>query len=189
MTPLGYLFLIGGILVIRQAFVGRITDLPGDARDLALAFLAGDMPAVTEVMARRGPPPDPSSPTAGGPVGEEGTTDYNLGRVSPRLVALVNELGPKFGIKTVGGYRSSARDPNGHPAGLAADFMVSGFSQGDALAAYARQNAARLGVDYIIWRQRIWSVSRSGEGWRAMEDRGSPSQNHMDHVHINVLPG
>ena len=29
-----------------------------------------------------------------------------------------------FDIKTVGGYRESATDPNGHPAGLAADFMV-----------------------------------------------------------------
>ena len=29
-----------------------------------------------------------------------------------------------FDVAEVGGYRESARDPEGHPAGLAADFMV-----------------------------------------------------------------
>ena len=51
-------------------------------------------------------------------------TNYNLGPVKPQLTQLVNILGPMFDIKTVGGYRESATDPNGHPAGLAADFMV-----------------------------------------------------------------
>lgn len=120
-------------------------------------------------------------------------TDYTLGRVKPQLTATVNVLGPMFAIKTVGGYRASATDPHGHPAGLAADFMVpltpAGRAQGQALATYAQQNANRLGVDYIIWYQRIWSTSRAAEGWRPMEDRGGPTENHLDHVHINVKPG
>jgi hypothetical protein len=33
----------------------------------------------------------------------------------------------------------------------------------------------------VIWRQRI----NSGTGWRAMEDRGSITQNHYDHVHVS----
>jgi endonuclease/exonuclease/phosphatase family metal-dependent hydrolase len=119
-------------------------------------------------------------------------TNYNLGPVKPQLARLVNILGPMFGIKTVGGYRESATDPNGHPAGLAADFMVpltpAGKAQGDRLAAYAKAHARELGIDYIIWYQRIWSVARADEGWRPMEDRGSPTQNHLDHPHINVLP-
>ena len=98
-----------------------------------------------------------------------------------------------FDIKTVGGYRESATDPNGHPAGLAADFMVplnsAGRAQGDRLAAYAQAHASELGIDYIIWYQRIWSVARASEGWRPMEDRGSDTENHRDHVHINVKPG
>ena len=118
---------------------------------------------------------------------------YNLGPVKPQLTQLVNILGPMFDVKTVGGYRASATDPNGHPAGLAADFMVplnaAGRAQGDRLAAYAKTNASKLGIDYIIWYQRIWSVARSGEGWRPMENRGSATENHLDHVHINVKPG
>ncbi|MET0915778.1 MAG: peptidoglycan DD-metalloendopeptidase family protein, partial [Jiangellaceae bacterium] len=119
-------------------------------------------------------------------------TNYNLGPVKPQLTQLVNILGPMFDIKTVGGYRESATDPHGHPAGLAADFMVpltpAGKAQGDALVAYAQAHARELGIDYIIWYQRIWSVARADEGWRPMEDRGSATQNHLDHPHINVLP-
>ncbi|MFJ9314210.1 peptidoglycan DD-metalloendopeptidase family protein [Pimelobacter simplex] len=119
-------------------------------------------------------------------------TNYNLGPVKPQLTQLVNILGPMFDIKTVGGYRESATDPDGHPAGLAADFMVpltpAGKAQGDALVAYAQAHARELGIDYIIWYQRIWSVARADEGWRRMEDRGSATANHMDHPHINVLP-
>lgn len=128
--------------------------------------------------------------TAGCAVATE--TNYNLGPVKPQLTQLVNILGPMFDIKTVGGYRASATDPNGHPAGLAADFMVpltpAGKAQGDRLAAYAQAHARELGIDYIIWYQRIWSVARADEGWRRMEDRGSATANHLDHPHINVLP-
>ena len=135
--------------------------------------------------------------TAGSSAGcavDSGTAEakYNLGPVKPQLTQLVNILGPMFDIKTVGGYRESATDPNGHPAGLAADFMVpltpAGKAQGDALVVYAQAHARELGIDYIIWYQRIWSVARADEGWRRMEDRGSATANHMDHPHINVLP-
>ena len=51
--------------------------------------------------------------------------------------------------------------------------------QGDRLAAYAKTNAQKLGIDYIIWYQRIWSVARASEGWRPMENRGSATENHM----------
>lgn len=110
---------------------------------------------------------------------------YGLGAVKPWVRAAANELGPKFGISVIGGYRASAKDKNGHPAGRALDLMVSDKERGTRLAEYARANARRLGVEYVIWRQRIWSVGRNGEGWRPMEDRGSPTQNHMDHVHVN----
>ena len=91
-----------------------------------------------------------------------------------------------FDIKTVGGYRESATDPNGHPAGLAADFMVpltpAGKAQGDRSRPTPRPTPSELGIDYIIWYQRIWSVARADEGWRPMEDRGSATENHLDHV-------
>ncbi|WP_372509255.1 hypothetical protein [Actinomadura madurae] len=48
-----------------------------------------------------------------------------------------------------------------------------------------RGQRAPLGISYVIWKQRIWNVR--GGGWRPMEDRGSITQNHYDHVHISVL--
>ncbi len=63
---------------------------------------------------------------------------------------------------------------------------AAGRAQGQAVADYVRAHATELGVTYVIWRQHIWSVARSSEGWRLMEDRGSPTQNHFDHVHVSV---
>jgi hypothetical protein len=40
---------------------------------------------------------------------------------------------------------------------------------------------------YIIYRQRIWDVRMPSSGWVPMEDRGSITANHYDHVHISVF--
>ncbi len=56
---------------------------------------------------------------------------------------------------------------------------------GDALAACALANKDALGITYVIWRQRI----NYGSGWEAMEDRGDPTANHMDHVHVSFGNG
>lgn len=106
----------------------------------------------------------------------------SLGRVQPYVAKAANEIGPMFGIVIAYGYRASATDMNGHPAGKAVDFMVKD-ARGTALARYALANKKRLRVSYVIWRQRI--NSGDGRGWRAMEDRGDDTANHMDHVHVN----
>ncbi|MBM6402257.1 hypothetical protein JQN70_17815 [Phycicoccus sp. MQZ13P-5] len=61
--------------------------------------------------------------------------------------------------------------------------MISGASQGDAIAAWVQQNVGKFNVKYLIWQQRYWAP---GEGWSTMEDRGSPTANHYDHVHVTV---
>lgn len=130
---------------------------------------------------------------AGSPQLPSPQSPYDLGPVQPHTAVVANTVGPMFGIRTVGGYRpagSEQYDPNGHPAGLALDFMINdipdGVATGTRLAAYLQANASTLGVDYIIWQQHIWSVQRADEGWRAMPDRGSPTANHMDHVHLSL---
>ena len=52
------------------------------------------------------------------------------------------------------------------------------------LAAWLRANYASLGITEIIYQQRIWTTQRASEGWRAMEDRGSATANHYDHIHV-----
>ncbi|MBT2228536.1 hypothetical protein [Nonomuraea sp. NEAU-A123] len=79
-----------------------------------------------------------------------------------------------------------------HPLGRACDFMMStggtmpsGAHQalGDRIAAWAIENKDKLGVKYVIWKQRI----NQGSGWSPMSDRGSITENHFDHVHISMF--
>lgn len=91
----------------------------------------------------------------------------------------------RFGIGSVGGVGPRGRVSD-HPLGLALDFFVD-RETGDALAECALRNRGPLAVKYVIFRQRI----NSGSGWQMMEDRGSPVENHMEHVHMsfNASPG
>jgi hypothetical protein len=84
-------------------------------------------------------------------------------------------------------------DPGEHGKGRACDFMISrGMAsggeadRGDALADYLIKNGSRLGVMYIIWKQRYYDI-RSGGGWDPMSDRGGVTANHYDHVHVSVF--
>jgi hypothetical protein len=109
---------------------------------------------------------------------------------TPRMAAIRDEVILNVGVPyEVGCARNSADD---HGTGQACDFMVAVIgthpsagnrSTGNAIAQYAIDNASRLGVKYVIWEQRIWQPS-SGQ-WVAMNDRGSVTENHYDHVHIS----
>jgi hypothetical protein len=72
-----------------------------------------------------------------------------------------------------------------HASGRALDIMVSGDA-GWEIATFMRAHASELGISYVIYQQKIWSVQRSGDGWRAQPDRGSATANHYDHVHVSA---
>jgi hypothetical protein len=73
-----------------------------------------------------------------------------------------------------------------HVTGKALDIMTSDVALGNAIAAFLQQHAAELNLYDILWQQHIWTPVRSAEGWRLFADRGSPTANHMDHVHVSV---
>ena len=87
-------------------------------------------------------------------------------------------------VTTYGGVRPG--DDGEHGTGQALDIMVSDSGTGDQIAEFVRANADALGVSEVLWSQQIWTVERSSEGWRWMEDRGSTTANHYDHVHVTV---
>jgi hypothetical protein len=89
---------------------------------------------------------------------------------------------------TVGGYRTGP-DAQDHGLGKALDAMTTDQMKGDAIASWAiKLNTVHPNlITYVIYRQRIWNVSQGDTAWRPMADRGSPTQNHMDHVHISVV--
>ena len=119
---------------------------------------------------------------------------YHLGAVKPELAKLVDVLAPMFDIKTVGGYRESRPRPR-RPS-----LRARGGLHGPAQRRPANAKATRWPPMPVptppssasttsSGSRRIWSTSRAGEGWRPMADRGSATENHRDHVHINVKAG
>ncbi len=102
--------------------------------------------------------------------------------LQPNTVKLYRAVCAAFPAVSSWGGRSGSGD---HGAGRALDIMCTG-SLGDSIAQYVRSHASSFGVSEVIWKQRIWSVQRSSEGWRPMEDRGSTTANHYDHVHVSV---
>jgi hypothetical protein len=117
-----------------------------------------------------------------------------LGGVTARMLKTKNTIDIEFGpFPTIGCFRGGV-DAQDHATGTACDFMVStggsypssaGRAQGDRVAQYAISNASRLGVKYVIWRQRIYDMR--SPGWDFMSDRGGVTANHYDHVHISVF--
>jgi septal ring factor EnvC (AmiA/AmiB activator) len=120
------------------------------------------------------------------PGGAEGLT--------PRMINVRAEIMANFPMKYgVGCLRPG--DPGEHGKGRACDFMMSSggrmaggsdAANGDALSAWLIKNGPRLGVMYIIWKQRYYDI-RSGGGWDPMSDRGGVTANHYDHVHVSVF--
>ena len=116
-----------------------------------------------------------SAPCADGSGTESGLTDSAV-----RLYRAACAEFPQ--LSSYGGYA-----PRGeHSGGQAIDFMVPDSGTGQALADWARAHASALGLSDVIWSRTIWTQQRSSEGWRSMEDRGSVTANHEDHVHIVV---
>jgi hypothetical protein len=82
-----------------------------------------------------------------------------------------------------------------HPLGRACDFAAAagGFGgiasgsdrdYGNRLAGYFIANASRLGVMYVIWYHQIWEPS---VGWHYYHGDGTPSGDHMNHVHLSEV--
>lgn len=91
-------------------------------------------------------------------------------------------------IDTIGGWRPVDDFPD-HPSGRAVDIMIpdydtdTGKQLGDDILAYLYGNAEAFGIEYFIWRQEY--IPADGPS-NTMEDRGDPTQNHFDHIHVTT---
>ncbi len=157
------------VLVTGRELYGRQeVVLDGQARWVTAGYLSAEKPAAEE-------------PTA--VLGGECTNGTSVpSGVSPNIAAVHQAVCAAFPeITTYGTFRSDGE----HAQGIAVDIMVSG-DRGYEVAEFLRESYADLGISYLIYSQQIWSVDRSGEGWRSMEDRGSVTANHYDHVHVTT---
>jgi hypothetical protein len=116
----------------------------------------------------------------------------------PHVRAAVEEINGKFPGVSWGTY------PGHHPSEpLATDGMIpkwdtnAGKAVGNALAYMVAnvETARRLGIWYVIFNERIWSMSRPDSGWiqyrptQAAIDRSPASAFHRNHVHISFYSG
>jgi hypothetical protein len=152
---------------------------PGHGQGNWPAPAAAPAPAPAPAAA---PAPAPAAAPAADLTGKPTSTSTAYSAWAPHVRPVVAEVVRALGVSTV-----LTRPGHSPTQQLAADFMVYADSaKGDAVAQFVIANAARFDVDYVIWQQRIFTIG--GSGWKAMEDRGSPTANHMDHVHVSFNP-
>ena len=104
--------------------------------------------------------------------------DNTGGSLKPQTQALQDSLKGIFPDAEIGGWR----EPDGyneHSSGSALDFMTTDHGQAKQVMDHAFENGAK----FVIWDQKQWNPDGSTS---AMPDRGDPTQNHKDHVHINT---
>lgn len=140
---------------------------------------AASTPASSSSGSSQSRPSQPTQPSTGA-CAHGGSIEGGLTANARGVYRAVCNRWPQ--ITGYGGYRP---DGGYHGSGRAVDVMISGQLGWD-VANWVRANAGSLGVSEVIYSQRIWTVQRSGEGWRWMSDRGSNTANHYDHVHISV---
>jgi hypothetical protein len=87
---------------------------------------------------------------------------------------------PKASCNTINGVVGGTRP--GHRAAL--DYPATDSSVFNT--AMAQMNSGQCNIEYVIWRQTYYPAHGRAQ---PMEDRGSPTQNHEDHVHVEYRGG
>jgi hypothetical protein len=167
------------LLVVAENRAGQAAQAKVAGLRRLLATLTSQRRTVDRLLARF----RPQSPVIG--------ADH----LTPRMIQVRDEIDRRFGpFVAIGCYRPGTDGE--HPLGRACDFMLSSggvmpsasnVQLGYDITVWAQANASRLGIMYIIYRQRIWDIRIASSGWVPMADRGSITANHFDHVHISVF--
>jgi SH3 domain-containing protein len=134
-----------------------------------------------DYLAKKKPKPEKEEAAATGVTPGNCTASPPSGVVSQAMVVFEAVCSNFPSITTYGGWRNDGEHSDGH----AIDVMVSG-DEGWQVAEFLRAHAAEFNLYDVIYSQRIFTQERASEGWRYMEDRGSTTANHYDHVHVAV---
>lgn len=138
-------------------------------------------------------PPAPAAPPSAGaelaalPASVGSEAHFQIDTV--RVARAVHAKFPQ--VETIGGWRAQDPYPD-HPSGRAADIMIPNYTTsegkelGNAIRDYLWTNRAYFNIEYMIWRQEY--IPSQGTP-SIMEDRGSATQNHFDHVHVTTVGG
>jgi peptidoglycan DL-endopeptidase CwlO len=127
--------------------------------------------------------PAPSSSEGCPPSGSRGAED-RLTSAALRIMRCGLEAFPD--IEYAGGWGTRGNETD-HDDGRAVDFMIPdyGSSSGNALGwAVARWAAQQPEITYVMFDQMVYGAW--DRKWEQVEDRGSDTANHRDHVHVSV---
>ncbi|MET0822029.1 MAG: SH3 domain-containing protein [Aeromicrobium sp.] len=159
--------------VLASVAYGDSVDVTGETDGKWAQIMHNDVPRWVEASKISAEEPIGTAPCASGSGVEKG--------LQPDTVKVHRAICAKFpSIVRYGGIAGRGEHATGHSL----DIMISS-DLGNEVAAYLQANRAELGVEYLIWRQRIWRPATSNS-WRGMSDRGGATANHMDHVHVTV---
>ncbi|WP_454175378.1 hypothetical protein [Gordonia sputi] len=110
--------------------------------------------------------------------GEGGLQD-----IAKLMGRIISRLWPK-GVSSIGGWRP----PDGyneHYSGRALDVMINDAKTGDQVKDFSLANSKKFPIEWTLWKQKEWHPDGRVV---PMGDRGSPTQNHMDHDHVFYAP-
>lgn len=162
-----------GSPVLATVPYGESVDITGETNGKWAQIVHNDVPRWVEAANISTEEPLGTAPCATGSGVEKG--------LQPDTIKVHRAICAKFpSITTYGGIAGRGEHATGHSL----DIMISSDT-GNDVAAYLQEHRAELGVEYLIWRQRIWRPATSAS-WRGMSDRGGATANHMDHVHVTV---
>jgi hypothetical protein len=181
--------------VQRSAFPNAYAQHEQIARSLLAVFKDKVDPRsaeamITAVSVMCGPTDAMSCPPSGS------SAESGLNPDALRVLRCIHRGWPQIATFHGVGSRGGTSD---HPAGNAVDVMIPdyasprGVALGDEIARWVVQNRKKLGMKYVIWNERIWSVARQQEGWRLCGTAAASCYNgsndtaaHRDHVHIST---
>ena len=126
--------------------------------------------------------------------------DLNRDGLTPRAAKVRRDVERAFGPQSLGGFapggvRDGHQEGSAHYDGRAVDVFFRPVNDanrrlGWALAHYLVAHADRLDIATVIFDARIWTASKSDDGWRKYEPGDGPGDPtvrlHRDHVHVDV---
>nr|WP_245354807.1 M23 family metallopeptidase [Brachybacterium sacelli] len=121
------------------------------------------------------------------------------GQITARLLHLYTQGNATFPDSSWACYSPRPGTVSEHPLGRACDLTFGNaigqrptpaqLEAGWQVTNWMKDHADALGVDYLIWQDKIWSLARDDEGWRDYTRGTDITTKHIDHLHVTVRSG